>query len=49
MIAVIFEFTPADGRFTDYKELAEGSRAGFDGLGRTLLGSKSGKGAGIRG
>ena len=24
MIAVIFEFTPADGRFTDYKKLAEG-------------------------
>ena len=24
MIAVIFEFTPADGRFGDYKALAEG-------------------------
>ena len=24
MIAVIFEFTPADGRFADYKALAEG-------------------------
>ena len=24
MIAVIFEFTPVDGRFTDYKTLAEG-------------------------
>jgi heme-degrading monooxygenase HmoA len=24
MIAVIFEFTPADGRFADYKQLAEG-------------------------
>jgi heme-degrading monooxygenase HmoA len=24
MIAVIFEFTPADGRFPDYKSLAEG-------------------------
>ena len=24
MIAVIFEFTPVDGRFTDYKSLAEG-------------------------
>jgi heme-degrading monooxygenase HmoA len=24
MIAVIFEFTPAEGRFIDYKQLAEG-------------------------
>ena len=24
MIAVIFEFTPAEGRFTDYRNLAEG-------------------------
>ena len=24
MIAVIFEFTPRDGRFADYKALAEG-------------------------
>jgi heme-degrading monooxygenase HmoA len=24
MIAVIFEFTPAEGRFADYKKLAEG-------------------------
>ncbi len=24
MIAVIFEFTPAEGRFSDYKSLAEG-------------------------
>ena len=24
MIAVIFEFTPVEGRFADYKELAEG-------------------------
>ena len=24
MIAVIFEFTPAEGHFTDYKALAEG-------------------------
>jgi heme-degrading monooxygenase HmoA len=24
MIAVIFEFTPADGRFADYKQLADG-------------------------
>lgn len=24
MIAVIFEFTPAEGRFADYKQLAEG-------------------------
>ena len=35
MIAVIFEFTPADGRFTDYKKLAEGlgeDVAKFDGF-----------------
>ena len=35
MIAVIFEFTPADGRFTDYKTLAEGlgeDVAKFDGF-----------------
>ena len=35
MIAVIFEFTAADGRFTDYKKLAEGlgeDVAKFDGF-----------------
>ena len=35
MIAVIFEFTPADGRFADYKALAEGLNdevRGFDGF-----------------
>ena len=35
MIAVIFEFTPADGRFADYKQLAEGlgeEVRGFDGF-----------------
>ena len=35
MIAVIFEFTAADGRFADYKQLAEGLSEevrGFDGF-----------------
>jgi heme-degrading monooxygenase HmoA len=35
MIAVIFEFTPAEGRFADYKTLAEGlgeEVRGFDGF-----------------
>ena len=35
MIAVIFEFTPAEGRFADYKALAEGLNdevRGFDGF-----------------
>lgn len=35
MIAVIFEFTPAEGRFPDYKALAEGlgdEVRGFDGF-----------------
>jgi heme-degrading monooxygenase HmoA len=35
MIAVIFEFTPAEGRFADYKQLAEGlgdAVRGFDGF-----------------
>ena len=35
MIAVIFEFTPAEGRFADYKVLAEGlgeQVRGFDGF-----------------
>jgi heme-degrading monooxygenase HmoA len=35
MIAVIFEFTAADGRFADYKQLAEGLSAevrNFDGF-----------------
>jgi heme-degrading monooxygenase HmoA len=35
MIAVIFEFTPAEGRFADYKHLAEGlgeALRGFDGF-----------------
>lgn len=35
MIAVIFEFTPADGKFADYKALAEGLSEevrGFDGF-----------------
>lgn len=35
MIAVIFEFTPAEGHFTDYKALAEGLAddvAKFDGF-----------------
>ena len=35
MIAVIFEFTPAEGRFADYKKLAEGlgeDVASFDGF-----------------
>ena len=35
MIAVIFEFTPVDGRFSDYSDLAAGLNAevkGFDGF-----------------
>ena len=35
MIAVIFEFTPVDGRFSDYSELAAGLSSevkGFDGF-----------------
>ena len=35
MIAVIFEFTPADGRFSDYSDLAAGLNSivkGFDGF-----------------
>ncbi len=35
MIAVIFEFTPAAGRFADYRQLAEGlgdKLKGFDGF-----------------
>ena len=35
MIAVIFEFTPADGRFSDYSDLAAGLSSavkGFDGF-----------------
>ena len=35
MIAVIFEFTPVDGRFSDYGELAAGLNSevkGFDGF-----------------
>jgi len=35
VIAVIFEFTPAEGRFADYKALAEGLNdqvRGFDGF-----------------
>ena len=35
MIAVIFEFTPGEGRFSDYKALAEGLNdevRGFDGF-----------------